>query len=512
MSLAIVKARAKLGIEAPSVSVEAHISSGLPKFTIVGLPEAAVKESKDRVRSAIINSGFRFPQSRITVNLAPADLPKEGGRYDLPIALSLLSASSQIPTIDENIECIGELGLSGELKPVRGILPASIYAAKDDKILVVPQANANEAALPEKAKILAAQSLTKLCALLSKANNKNAIVYWERQNHEESTSPDTLGSTFDLSDIRGQQHAKRALEITATGSHNMLMQGPPGSGKTMLAMRLLSILPPLTHEEMLEVASIYSISEQNYSNALVQARPFRNPHHTASAIALVGGGSNPRPGEISLAHQGVLFLDELAEFDRKVLDVLRQPMESGEMIISRAKQQVRFPSDFQLIAAMNPCPSGYKACTPDTCRCSAEQVKRYKARISGPLLDRIDIHIEVPPVPTSDLAGDKQNATQEETSKAVAQRVYRAKQVQYERSGKMNAALSVKEIEAHCKLAPTEQKLLINAIDKLQLSARSYHKILKLARTIADLDQTHGIEKHHLVEAISFRNFDRFIN
>lgn len=506
MSLATVKTRAKLGIEAPSVSVEAHISSGLPKFTIVGLPEAAVKESKDRVRSAIINSGFLFPRHRITINLAPADLPKEGGRYDLPIALSLLLASSQIPAIDQNIECIGELGLSGELKPIKGVLPASIYASHNQKILIVPKANANEAAIPENARIIAAEHLTEVCNLLSQTDAGNGtIAYWERQNNHTVAPTDQP----DLSDIKGQEHAKRALEIAAAGGHNMLMQGPPGSGKTMLATRLLSILPPLNHQEMLEVASIYSISDQNYTNDIKQQRPFRNPHHTASAVALVGGSSNPRPGEISLAHRGVLFLDELAEFDRKVLDVLRQPMESGEIIISRATQQVRFPADFQLIAAMNPCPSGYKACRPETCRCSAEQVKRYKARISGPLLDRIDIHIEVPPVPTSDLANNQIKTG--ETSKDVAKRIEQARQIQHTRSDAINAGLSVKAIDQHCKLTAADQALLTNAIDKLQLSARSYHKILKLARTIADLDATPDIQKQHLVEAISFRNFDRFI-
>ena len=502
MSLATVKTRAKLGIEAPSVSVEAHISSGLPKFTIVGLPETAVKESKDRVRSAIINSGFLFPRHRITINLAPADLPKEGGRYDLPIALSLLLASSQLSAINENIECIGELGLSGELKPIKGVLPASIYASHNQKTLIVPKANADEAAIPENAKIIAARNLTEVCNLLSQTDARD---YWQRQNYQNVSRTDQP----DLSDIKGQEHAKRALEIAAAGGHNMLMQGPPGSGKTMLATRLLSILPPLSHQEMLEVASIYSISDQNYTNDIKRQRPFRNPHHTASAVALVGGSSNPRPGEISLAHRGVLFLDELAEFDRKVLDVLRQPMESGEIIISRATQQVRFPADFQLIAAMNPCPSGYKACRPETCRCSAEQIKRYKARISGPLLDRIDIHIEVPPVPTSDLA-DNQIKTGE-TSQSVAKRVKKARQIQYARSDEINATLSVKAINQHCKLTATNQTLLTNAIDKLQLSARSYHKILKLARTIADLNETQDIQKQHLIEAISFRNFDRFI-
>ena len=535
MSIATVNTRAKLGIEAPPVSVETHISSGLPKFTIVGLPETAVKESKDRVRSAIINSGFRFPKHRITVNLAPADLPKEGGRYDLPIALSLLLASNQLPAFhqrgqqngqqqdgqkytQQDIECIGELGLSGQLKPVRGILPVSIYASQNNKALILPEANADEAALPHNAKIIAAKSLTEVCSLLTKPDS---VKYWQKRSSKQTSTNYT-----DLSDIKGQQHAKRALEITAAGNHNMLMQGPPGSGKTMLATRLLGILPPLDHQEMLEVASIHSISTQNDTNILSQQRPFRNPHHTASAIALVGGGSNPRPGEISLAHKGVLFLDELAEFDRKVLDVLRQPIETGEIIISRATQQVRFPADFQLIAAMNPCPSGYKACKPETCRCSVEQVKRYRARISGPLLDRIDIHIEVPPVPINELTSNKINKTQEkvskeetgkeeaskvETSKIVAERVYRCRKIQYNRTDKTNAELGVKEIDQHCKLTSADQKFLTTAIDKLQLSARSYHKILKLARTIADLDQAATIAKQHLIEAVSFRNFDRFV-
>ncbi len=499
MSIAIVYARAKLGIDAPLVTVETHLSNGLPSLSIVGLPETAVKESRDRVRSAIINSQFKFPTRRITINLAPADLPKEGGRFDLAIALSILAASKQIPdnAIDK-YEFLGELALTGMLRPVQGVLPAALCCANNKRTLIVPKENAEEAVLSQNSKVIAVSNLLEICAHLS---GTTIVEPYQRQ-----TSAPTYTHNSDLSDIKGQHQAKRALEIAAAGGHNLIMAGPPGTGKTMLADRMPSILPLLTEAYALEVAAIRSIANQQFNAHNWLIPPFRAPHHTASHVALVGGGSRPKPGEISLAHHGILFLDELPEFDRKVLEVLREPLEAGEIMISRASQQMLFPAKFQLLAAMNPCPCGYQGDSRNKCQCSPEQIRRYRQRISGPLLDRIDIHVEVATntkelLDTTIKAGEK--------SATVRQRVIAARKVQQQRQGKLNSAIDTKEIEIYCRLQPSDHNLLLNAIDKLQLSARGYHRILKVARTIADLNQSDSLQTAHLMEAIGYRKLDR---
>lgn len=496
MTLAIIHSRASFGIEAPKVTIEVHISFGIPALSIVGLPEAAVKESKDRVRSALINSGFEFPSRRITINLAPADLPKkDGGRFDLPIALGILAASKQIPL--ENIfpyECAGELALDGKLRPFNGALPFALAAKKEKRVLILPKENAFEAALSREVKILAAQHLLDICAHLTgdKIIEPYAI-------NLPVAEPEFA---TDISDVYGQEHAKRALEIAAAGGHSLFMIGPPGTGKTMLASRLITILPEMTDDEALEVAAINSICGRKIDVKFWRRRSFCAPHHTASSVALVGGSNPPRPGEISLAHHGVLFLDELPEFGRKVLETLREPLESGYVMISRAAHQAKFPAKFQLITAMNPCPCGYFGDSSANCRCTNEQIQRYQTRISGPFLDRIDIWVEVPALSKNILMYEKSKQT---TSAEVRARVIRARARAFKRAKKINAEFGNKEMEEFCKISIKDQNFLKSVIEKLKISARAYHRIIKIARTIADLDDEDLIQNHHIREAVGYR-------
>lgn len=497
MSLAIVHSRARVGMDAPPVTVEVHLSNGLPSLSMVGLPETAVKESKDRVRSAILNSQFDFPARRITINLAPADLPKEGGRFDLPIALGILAASSQIPGTElEHYEFAGELALSGELRAIQGILPMTLQTHRAGRSLIIPTENIAEAMLVKDARVLAGEHLLTVTG---------HFTHTRRLEYETVvTSATPVIPLPDLADVRGQHHARRALEIAAAGNHNLLFLGPPGTGKSLLAGRLPGILPEMTEAEALETAAITSVSGKPVDTRYWKCRAFRAPHHTASAVALVGGGSSPRPGEISLANNGVLFLDELPEFDRRVLEVLREPLESGRIMISRAAQQMEFPARFQLIAAMNPCSDGWLGDPSGRCHCTSEQVQRYRNRISGPLLDRIDMHVEVPRLSFDEMQGEKG-----ECSELVRERVTQTRDIQLQRNNTLNSQLTHQQIDEVCTLKKADQLLLQQAMEKLQLSARAYHRILKLARTIADMDETVGIKTHHLTEAINYRRLDR---
>ncbi len=501
MSLAVLYSRAVSGMDAPPVTVEVHLSNGLPSFTIVGLPEVEVKESKDRVRSAILNSRFEFPVRRITVNLAPADLPKESGRFDLAIALGILAASSQIPANQlEHYEFAGELALTGQLRPIRGALAVTCKAWRDGRAFIFPLENAAEAALVNEAVVYPAGSLLAVCGHLM---GHELLPRWAG---EILLTPHTYP---DFAEVRGQSHAKRALTVAAAGFHSLLMVGPPGTGKSMLAARLPGILPPMSEEEALESAAVQSLSSGGFRSQHWKQRVFRSPHHSASSAALVGGGSNPRPGEISLATAGVLFLDELPEFDRSVLETLREPMESGRITISRAARQADFPARFQLIAAMNPCPCGYLGHPSGRCRCSPDQVARYRAKISGPLLDRIDLQIEVPALPESDLLPSHPAAAPAESSASIRQRVEAAHGRALVRQNKPNAGLTPSEIELYCSPDSAGENLLRQAITRLNLSARAYHRILKVARTIADLSESESITAVHIAEAIQYRRFDR---
>ncbi|MDO6453623.1 YifB family Mg chelatase-like AAA ATPase [Neptunomonas phycophila] len=497
MSLAIVHTRAQLGVVAPAVTVETHMSPGLPALNLVGLPEAAVRESRERVRSAILNAGYEFPQRRITINLAPADLPKDGGRFDLAIAVGILAASGQIPTDNlHKVELLGELALSGDLRAVTGVLPAAVACKKAGRALLIPNENRQEARLVRELKVRVADHLLDVCAAFSGQKKLEAV-------EPQVEMPLHSIQRHDLSDVKGQVQAKRALEIAAAGGHNLLMSGVPGSGKSMLAARLPSLLPTLNEDERLEAAAIYSVAGLPVDNICQGVRPFRAPHHTASPAALVGGGSHPRPGEISLAHQGVLFLDEMPEFSRKVLEVMREPLETGQILISRASRQTEFPARFQLIGAMNPCPCGYAGDPSGRCRCTPDQVRRYQDKLSGPLLDRIDLFVNVAALPADTLL--RLDGQPSESSAQVAERVSQALARQYERQGCRNNVLEAKQLDAICDLSDSSRDTLAGAASRFGLSARACHRVLKVARTIADLKGDVAVGRPAIMEALGFR-------
>jgi len=493
MSLALVASRALAGIDAPEVAVEVHLGPGLPAFHIVGLPEAEVREAKDRVRAALNHARFEFPARRITVNLAPADLPKDSSRFDLPIALGILAASGQLdPSALSDFEFAGELSLSGELRPMRGAFAMALHAKRAGRAFVLPAANADEAARAGHANVRAATTLLEVCAHLAgrgvlERRVPGGVV-------RRSNGPD-------LSEVRGQSAAKRALEVAAAGEHGLLMIGPPGTGKSMLANRISGLLPTPSECESLEVAALHSISGRGFDFALWGERPFRAPHHSASSRALIGGGNPPCPGEVSLAHCGVLFLDEFPEFARDALEALREPIETGVVAIARTSRHARFPARFQLLAAMNPCRCGYLGHATHRCRCTPDQIARYRAKVSGPLLDRIDLRIEVPALAHDEILGPDSG----ESTTAVRARVERARQRQIERQAVPNARLSVAAAAQHCPLDADGHRLLAQALGQLGLSARATQSVLRVARTIADLEGAAGIRAAHLAEAIQYR-------
>ncbi len=501
MAIACVVTRACCGVEAPKVTVEVHLSNGLPAFNLVGLPETSVKEARERVRSALINAGFEFPMQRITVNLAPADLPKQGGRYDLPIAIGILAASGQVPSDKlAHSEFIGELALSGEVRPCIGILPAIIAAKNQQHQLFIPLENRREAELVGFEQTHFVAHLQHLAAFMHGQAQLPLVDQQPQWFEDEATGPQLC-----LSEVIGQYQAKQGLEIAAAGGHNTLFLGPPGTGKSMLANRIIPLLPKLSYEEAIDVAAIHSVAGLNIKPNAFLERPFRAPHHTCSSISLVGGGSIPKPGEISLAHRGILFLDEIAEFPRKVLDCLREPMESGEVVISRAAAKVKFSSRFQLIAAMNPSPCG----DVDNARSTPDQIQRYLSKLSGPFLDRFDLTIEVPKLPAGTLTQPQQTA---ESSKSIAKRVNQARQIQLSRAGLLNSELSPSLLKQHLNMNQADLEFLDASVQQLGLSVRSFHRIQRVARTIADLQQSKTTERRHIAQALGYRAMDRLMH